>query len=227
MEQVTSQSSAPAQHHAVRFYESERSLARIVAEFLQEGFDGGNPGIVVATVTQRAEIIRELTDRSLSVTELQRSHDLLLLDAEETLSAFMKEGTPDAHEFRDRMCQAIETVCQGRTSWTVRIFGQMVDVLWQRGERQAAIRLELLWNQLARAEAFSLLCGYAIGSFYKASSFEEICGQHSHIVSPDGTTTRVDSAAGEGMRRRLERRESLARRTHQAADTAAPTKQQP
>ncbi len=205
MGQVDSSPCAPAEYHAVRFYESDRSLARIVAEFLHEGFDGGSPGIVVATAGQRAEILRELTGRSLDVAELQRSHDLLLLDAAETLSAFMIDGKPDARKFMDQLCQVIERVRRGRTNCTVRIFGQMVDVLWQRAERAAAIRLEVLWNQLAQTEAFSLLCGYTMGNFYKDASFEDICGQHSHIVSAGGKANRVASTVCDSNRRRLER----------------------
>ena len=191
MERVASSSSAPSGYHAVRFYESDRSLARIVAGFLEEGFDGGSPGMVVATPTLRAEIIRELTDRSLGVDELQRSHHLLLLDAKESLSTFMMDGWPDAGKFKDQMYQEIQRVRRDRVDCTVRIFGQMVDVLWQDGERDAAIRLEMLWNQLAQTEVFSLLCGYAMGHFYKDAHFADICGQHSHIVSDDGTADRV------------------------------------
>ena len=191
MDQVPGSSSASAQYHAVRFYESDRSLARIVAEFLDEGLNGGSPGIVVATPDLRARVIEELTDRSLDVVELRRSHDLLFLDANETLSTFMVEGRPDAPKFKDVMCQVIQRACGDRANCTVRIFGQMVDVLWQDGERDAAIRLEMLWNQLAQTEAFSLLCGYAMGNFYKDANFDDVCGQHSHIVEDDGKSTRV------------------------------------
>ena len=175
-----------APYHAVRFYESDRSLAQIVAGFLTEGFAEGNPAIVVATPVQRAAIIRELTARSFDVVDLQRSKDLLLLDAAETLSTFMTDGGPDALQFNTQMCQAIERVCRGRSNCRVRIFGQMVDVLWQDGQRDAATRLEVLWNQLANEQAFSLLCGYAMGNFYKGSNFDDICSLHSHVVSNDG-----------------------------------------
>jgi hypothetical protein len=191
MEPVPGSSSAPTPYHAVRFYESDRSLARIVAEFLADGFEAGNPGIVVATPSQRAAIIRELTERSLDVVELQRSHDLLLLDAKDTLSIFMTEGKPDGARFNDQICQVIERCAGGRPECTVRIFGQMVDVLWQEGERDAAIRLEVLWNQLAQTKAFSLLCGYAMGSFYKDANFDDVCRQHSHVVSADGRAKAV------------------------------------
>jgi hypothetical protein len=177
-------------HHAVRFYESDSSLARIVAEFLQDGFDAGSPGIVVATPGLRAAVVRELTDRAVDVLALQRTDDLVLLDAAETLSTFMTAGRPDPRKFKSEMCEVIRGVCGDRIDCSVRIFGQMVDVLWQKGERDAAIRLEMLWNQLARTEAFSLLCGYAMGQFYKDANFDDICREHSHVAM-DGEANRV------------------------------------
>ena len=170
-------------HHAVRFYESDRSLAAIVAEFLREGFATGSPAIVVAVPAQRAAILRELTDRSVDVVELQRSDDLLLLDATDTLSTFMTDGKPDEEKFTARMCEVIDRVCRRRDPCTVRIYGQMVDVLWQNDERDAAIRLEMLWNQLAHVKSYSLLCGYAMGNFYKDAGFDEVCRQHTHVDS--------------------------------------------
>jgi DcmR-like sensory protein len=196
MEHSGDSSSAVTQHHAVRFYDNDKALARIVAEFLDDGFERGSPGIVVATANQRAEILRELKKRSCDVVALERSQDLVLLDAEETLATFMVRGKPNARKFTDQMCQAIRKVCRGRTDCTVRIFGQMVDVLWQQGKRDAAIRLEVDWNQLAQTQAFSLLCGYAIGSFYKDAGFKDVCAQHSHIVSSDGKPTRVANNSG-------------------------------
>jgi hypothetical protein len=181
-------------YHAVRFYESERSLAQIVGEFLIEGFADSHPGIVVATPAMRAALVLELAGRSVDVVDLQRSGQFLLLDANEQLAAFMTNGQPDQARFNAMMCQAIEHVCRERTNGKVRIFGQMVDVLWRDGQQDAAIHLEMLWNQLAHKQAFSLLCGYAMGNFYKDSNFDEICGQHTHVVSADGRAQIVTSA---------------------------------
>jgi hypothetical protein len=178
-------------YHAVRFYENEKSLGRIVAEFLADGLTDRNPGIVVATPMQRAAILRELVLRGLDVVSLQQSGDLVLLDADDTLSSFMKNGKLDAKAFKDGMCAVIKRACRGRTNCTVRIYGQMVDVLWKEGKRDLAIRLEMLWNQLAITQLFSLLCGYAMGSFYKDVHFDDICGQHTHVLSADGTPAAV------------------------------------
>jgi len=55
--------------------------------------------------------------------------------------------------------------------------------LWRRGQADAAIRLEVLWNDLATKYSFSLLCGYAIESFSKdLSRIEEVCHEHTHVL---------------------------------------------
>lgn len=178
-------------YHAVRFYDNEESLAKIVAEFLTDGLTDGTPGIVVATPAQRAAIIRQLGARGLDVVSLKQSDDLVLLDASETLSSFMANGKLDARAFNDRLCAVIERVCRGRTDCTVRIYGQMVDILWKDGKRDLAIRLEMLWNQLANTQGFSLLCGYTVGPFYKDAHFSDVCGQHTHVLTGDGTAAAV------------------------------------
>ena len=180
-----------ARHHAVRFYENDKSLAHIVANFLTEGLAAGNPGIVIATPAQRGAVLKELAARSVDVVQLQHSDDLILLDAQNTLSTFMMNGKPVADEFKNSMCAVIERACRGRADCVVRIYGQMVDILWKDGEQEAAIRLEMLWNQLANTQAFSLLCGYAMGHFYKDANFDEICSHHTHVISADGDVAAV------------------------------------
>ena len=178
-------------YHAVRFYENDKSLAQIVGDFLGEGLAEGHPAIVVAAAAQRAAILRALIAKELDIVKLQASGDLVLLDAHDMLEAFMTDGTPDPAQFKDVMCEVLGKACRGRTNCTLRIYGQMVDVLWKEGKQDAAIRLEMLWNQLAASEAFSLLCGYAMGHFYKDIHLDEICRQHSHVIPAGGQPGKV------------------------------------
>jgi hypothetical protein len=172
--------------HAVRFYDSKESLCRIVAEFLGAGFVAGQPGLVIGTADHRAGIVHELRSRHFDVDRMQAVGDLLLLDARETMSSFMVDGMPDGELFRGRATQAIETVCRGRADCTIRAYGEMVDLLWKDGHTVAAVRLEMLWNKLAMTHDFSLLCGYAMGNFYKDASISEICQQHTHAIGAGG-----------------------------------------
>jgi hypothetical protein len=199
-------------YHGVRFYDNATSLAQIVGEFLGEGLTVSHPAIVVATEPQRLAIVRELAGKGLDVAELQRAGDLVLLDAQAMLDTFMADGMPDAVRFKDTMCAVLQRICRGRPGRPIRIYGQMVDVLWKQGQHDAALRLEMLWNHLAASEAFSLLCGYAMGSFYKDIHFDAICGQHTHVNG---------GARGDVERRLFPRRAASAK----AADRPRRTKQ--
>ena len=77
---------------------------------------------------------------------------------------------PDPLMFKSNVGDLIERLCLGRVPCPIRVYGEMVDLLWQEGNSDGAIRLEILWNQLASAYEFSLLCGYAMGHFYKETT---------------------------------------------------------
>jgi hypothetical protein len=172
--------------HAVRFYDSAESLCRIVAGFLTEAFTASEPALVIATPEHRAGIAAALRRYGFDADALQASGDLLVLDAEETLARFMVEGMPDAARFEAVGAETIDRACRGRTNCTIRAYGEMVDVLWKQGHAVAAIRLEMFWNRLAASKDFSLLCGYAMGNFYKGSQLRDICQHHTHVVGDDG-----------------------------------------
>ncbi len=72
-----------------------------------------------------------------------------------------------------------------RNQSPVAIFGEMVALLWADGNTKAVLRLEQLWNELAKNHNFSLRCAYALGSFNHtahAESFAKICAEHSFVI---------------------------------------------
>jgi hypothetical protein len=177
--------------HAVRFYEDAQSLSRMVATFIAEGFIEGLPAILIATPEHRDAVLDKLTAMSFDLDQLKQEEDLIVLDARETLALFMVDGMPNADKFEDAMLPIIDKACRGRQDCVIRAYGEMVDVLWKDGCEAAAVRLEMLWNQLANTRQFSLLCGYSMGSFYKDAAFDAICHQHTHVLSIDGAAAPV------------------------------------
>jgi hypothetical protein len=171
--------------HAVRFYEDRDSLCRIVSGFVAEGLALGQRALIIATPPHVQCIIDNLTAATIDVEALKATGDLLLLDARETLATFMVNGQPDADFFQASASAALEQLAAGR-SGTIRAYGEMVDVLWKDGQSAAAIKLEMLWNRLANTHDFSLLCGYAMGNFYKDANIDEVCRHHTHTVSDTG-----------------------------------------
>jgi MEDS: MEthanogen/methylotroph, DcmR Sensory domain len=169
----------------VHFYENDASLCRIVADFLAEGIMKGEPALVIGTPEHNHAILDGLSARHLDIERLQREGDLLTRNAHETLAEFMADGLPDAQRFTGLATEALDRVRRGRDC-TVRAYGELVDVLWKDGLAEAAVKVEMLWNQLAMNREFSLMCSYAMGNFYKVAGRDEVCGQHSHVTSLAG-----------------------------------------
>ena len=114
-----------------------------------------------------------------------------MLDADETLARFMVGSEPDPVRFHATVDQLITRACKDRLPCPVRAYGEMVDVLWKRANTEGAIRLEMLWNRVATQAQFSLLCGYAVGNFYKevatGPTVQTVCDQHSHVIPADAS----------------------------------------
>jgi hypothetical protein len=176
--------------HAVRFYEDDNSLCRIVSAFIAEGLALEQPALIIATPGHIQCIVENLAAAAIDVERLKAHGELLLLDARQTLATFMAGGQPDADFFNASAASALEQLSRGREK-TIRAYGEMVDVLWKDGMSAAAIKLEMLWNHLANTHEFSLLCGYAMGNFYKDASINDVCRHHTHTVAGDGQMARV------------------------------------
>ncbi len=131
-------------------------------------------------------ILEHLTKRCIDCERAVRHGDLIILDAEATLDLFMADNEPDPHLFEDNVGRLVEQAMNGRPRLVLRAYGEMVDVLWKQGRSEAAIKLEILWNKLAGKYNFALLCGYAMGSFYKQTKqLEDVIAQHTHVIAHD------------------------------------------
>jgi hypothetical protein len=172
--------------HAVRFYGDDQSLFKTVGGFLSEGLVAGEPAIVIATGNHQQGIVEELGARLIDVERARRLGDIVLLDADETMALFMTPDGPNADLFERYVGRVIDQTVRGHRQSMVRAYGEMVDILWQQGEIDGALQLEVLWKQLASKYAFSLLCAYAIGAFHdKAELMERVRAHHTDVVDPE------------------------------------------
>jgi signal transduction histidine kinase len=68
----------------------------------------------------------------------------------------------------------------------MRVFGEMVDVLWRAGNQRGAIQLEELWNQLGETMPLVLLCAYRRDDA-GAGSRAAVDRAHSHVLTARAT----------------------------------------
>jgi hypothetical protein len=174
-------------HHAVQFYVDDEALCKIVAGFLSEGLAAGQPAIMIATAGHAGAIIGQLSARLVDVEKLGASGQLVVLDVADVLEDLMAGDLPDQRAFDQLVGRAIDDLLEKHPSGVVRAYGEIVDVLWKRGQPEAAIRLELMWNQLVASRGLALLCGYSMGNFYKQGErFEEVCSLHTRSTGVAG-----------------------------------------
>ena len=184
--------------HLVHFYEEEETLAGAIAKFVIDGLSAGEIITTVATGEHTRALDRQLRARGSDPDAIRASGRLLSLDAHETLAKFMRDGEPDPSLFRAVIGDVMAERAARANGAGLRVYGEMVDLLWKRAEKSAALRLEDMWNELKAERSFTLLCAYAMGQFYKEPAcIHGVCGRHTHIVGvhDDGVTRSGDGAA--------------------------------
>jgi signal transduction histidine kinase len=189
-----------SQQHVCQFYETDEFLCEAVARFFVQGLRAGDTALLVATPEHRRLIAQRMVEHGASFDEAVRSGQLTVADAAETLARFMDGDAPDRSRFFTVLPEVLDRIGADRRGKKLRIFGEMVDVLWRDGNPTAALRLEELWNELAESRPFELLCGYSMGNFYRAAhahSFEEVCALHARAIPTEVFALTADAAARE------------------------------
>jgi hypothetical protein len=192
--------------HAVQVYRDIDELAASVTKYLAVGFDLGEPAVVIATPDHWACFGERLAEAGWDAERIERHGLLFCADAETTLAAIMDGGDePSADRFEAVVGGLMSRVGTRFPERRIRAFGEMVDLLCDRGNPAGAAQLEDLWNALARRRSFSLLCGYRVDVFDRdaqVSVLPEICRSHSHVLpaeDPERLARAVDTALEEAL----------------------------
>lgn len=176
---------ADACDHILQLFDTDDSLVRSVAGFLSVGYDNGQRLLVAVTREHWTAIAEELDRMGRPHAEALRRGDLIVIDAEELLSRFMRRGQPNQQLFNQSIGHLVSQLAASSPSG-LRIYGEMVELLVRDGNYDAAARLEALWNALGARHPFVLLCGYTAAHFAAPGadqSLNLICSQHSRTVS--------------------------------------------
>src|SRR5258706_14697337 len=110
------------------------------------------------------------------------------LDNAETIATFMVNDLPDPAKVSkvagDLIARAAKSV-EGEHA-RVAACGECAPLLLERGNTEGAVRLERLWEEIARSYGGEVFCGYPLGSFKGGNgshTFERICAEHSRVLS--------------------------------------------
>lgn len=151
--------------------------------FTASGLDSEGAVILIATEAHRHEIKKYLKSDA-NIDPLEASGQLAFLDAGEVMSSFMVYGDPDPRLFKEGIRTLIERArydAHGRIR-DVRVFGEMVDLLWPENT-EAAERVEELGNEIAAEYSIQILCAYSLHGPGRSKLPDSILGLHSHSIT--------------------------------------------
>lgn len=173
--------------HLVQFYADDSFLLDTLAQYIGGALGQGDTGIVIATPEHRAGLTKRLLERGIKSEFYAAEGRYLAADAHDTLARFMVDGMPDATRFAITMGELLtqaNSVCRGRLA----VYGEMVALLWEQGQQEAAMELERFWNALGKTQSFTLRCAYPLRAFAGQSEIDavlQICSEHTHVIPPE------------------------------------------
>jgi len=175
-----------ARRHEAGFYSDDASLLDGFTQFIGAALRAENAVIVVATELHRGNLLPRLQAHGLDIGAAIEQGRYISLDAADTLSTFMVNDQPDPVRFlkvtRDLVLAAAKAAKGERPR--VAACGECAPLLWAQGNAEAAIRVEDLWNEIAKTYYVDILCGYPLGSFHSEQDshiFQRICAEHSAV----------------------------------------------
>jgi hypothetical protein len=170
------------QGHFVYPYTNESQFSEAVCLFASSGLRKGGSALLVMTESHCEAIRRQLEDGGLDVAGLEARGRFVCVTAESLLGTFMFDGIIDDDLCKATIGRLIEKARAASSNGEVRVFGEMVDLIWIPNPK-ATQRLEELWNQVIKLHSVPLLCAYSLGGNRPDVLPDALRGCHSEALA--------------------------------------------
>lgn len=171
--------------HIVQLYQDQEFLNRAVCRFAGAALEFGEGIILVPTQTHWKAIHQRLEDEGVDTDAARESGQLTVVDADEFLPNFMRDGMPDSPVFLGLAGDVIAQAAAGGRYPKMRWWGEMVNVLWESGNVLASMKLEDLFDQLGRQIDIALFCSFLMDNFdgeVQTHMLPRLGSNHSHLI---------------------------------------------
>jgi CheY-like chemotaxis protein len=175
-------SAPPSGAHLLHFYGLGEELVEAVVRYFGEGLRRGEAAVVVATKAHADAFADGLRRTGLDPASAEWRGLWTAVDAPELLERILSDGRPDPIKFRALVGDLLDRA--GRFG-RVRVYGEMVDLLWRDGRLDAAFQLEDCWAAMLAGKSFTLFCAYEMSLLSPGlddAALERVAASHTHGV---------------------------------------------
>jgi hypothetical protein len=163
----------------------------------------GESFILVCTLPHWNAWRQRLEAQGVDVEAARERGQMTVIDADEFLSRFMCNGMPDPPTFLGLATEFIEQARAGGRYPRVRLWGEMVNVLWERGNVAASMKLEELYDQyIGKKLGVATMCAFLMDNFSSdihARMLPMLGTIHSHLI-PVEDYARLGRAVAHALR---------------------------
>src|SRR5207244_13654687 len=177
---------AAPRDHIVQLYQDQDFLNRAVCRFAGAALANGEGIILVPTATHWNGFRPRLEAEGVDVEAARERGQLTVVDADELLPRFIRDAMPDSPICRGLAGDIIGQARAGGRYPRVRWWGEMVNVLWERGDVAASMALEDLFDQyVAKKDGVAIACGFLMDNFnidIQARMLPRLGTNQSHLI---------------------------------------------
>jgi hypothetical protein len=194
--------SAGPRDHIVQLYQDQQFLNRAVCRFAASALQNGEGVILVPTAAHWEAFKPRLEAEGVDIDGAKDCGQLTVVDADELLPQFMRDAMPDAPVF---LGLAADVIAQARGAGRypkVRWWGEMVNLLWERGDVAASMQLEDQFDHLAHEHEIAIFCSFVMDNFdgdVHARMLPRLGQNHSHLI-PVEDYARLERAVADALR---------------------------
>jgi hypothetical protein len=192
-------------NHIVQLYQDQGFLNRAVCRFAGAAIANGEGVILLPTLAHWNAIRPRLEAEGVDVEAARDRGQLTVVDADGFLPRFMRDAMPESPVFLGLAGDVIAQAHGGGRFQKLRWWGEMVNVLWERGDVAASMALEDLFDQLGRKHDIALFCSFLMDNFngdVHARVLPRLGTNHSHLI-PVEDYARLERAVAEALRERV------------------------
>jgi len=152
----------PPCRHAAGFYVDEALMLDDFATFAEAELKDGSTLLVLGLASRRHKLEEVLRQRGVDVDRLTAEGRHRWYDVADALSTFMVDDWPDEARFSKLVCEVFADAAASSMSLDRRVvaWGECAPTLLRQGKKEAAVRVEELWDRWSARYGVTTLCGY-------------------------------------------------------------------
>ncbi len=170
--------------HRLLFCSNDEILLGACSRFIGGVLDAGNAVIALVTDSHDQGLRRSMEASDVDVALAIRQQRYVPLSIDDLLAKVMVNGWPDTTRFVNATQDVLGEAERRATGAHAKVAAccECAPTVWARGQVDAAIQLEHLWDEVAAGRQINLLCAYplAVGREHMGS-VRSLCAEHTLV----------------------------------------------